>query len=166
MSQKSRDISIMNLKELSEYLNLPIEVVRLLKCNWYEETTGYSCIALDGFFEWRPLRVTILNALPLNAFQLPVDLKIYPTDASKLLGFLASMPLHDYSCYIGHPQTAAIISKYLPIKCERGVYTYNTNNNEILIAFTLKSRPNISGADVNVNIDDLNAYIILPSPLS
>jgi hypothetical protein len=165
MSQKSRDMSIMNLKELSEYLNLPIEVVRLLKCNWYEETTGYSCIALDGFFEWRPLRVTILNAFPLNAFSSAMDVKIYPTDASKLLEFLASIPLHDYSCVVGHPATAAIISKYLPIKCERGVYTYK-NSNEILIAFTLKTRQNASGADVNVNIDDLNAYIILPSPLS
>jgi hypothetical protein len=163
MTQKTQDISGMSLKELAEYLNLPIEIVHHLLCNWYEETRGYSCTT-DGFFEWRPLRIAILNALPLNAFLHPIDLKIYPTDARKLLEFLASIPLHNYSCFIGHLPTAAIITKYLPIKCERGVYAYNTN--DILIAFTLKSRPNISGADIDVDIDDLNAYIILPSPLS
>ena len=152
-----------SIKELAENLGVPYDIVHKIQCNWYEETTGYSCIATDGS-EWRPLRVAILNALPLNAFQLPVDLKIYPTDASKLLDFLASIPLHDYSCYIGHPQTAAIVSKYIPIKCERGVYTYSPSD-DLIIAFVLTTRPSVSGADVNIDVGDLLAYVIIPSPI-
>jgi len=104
----------------------------------------------------------LLNSLPLNAFSTPVDVKIYPVDTSSLLDTLSKI-LHNYACFIGHSATASLIAKYIPVKCTRDVYKY-TPGDDLLIAFVLKSRPNV-GADVNVDVSDLLTYVIVPSPI-
>ena len=160
-----QEISSMSIKELAEYLNLPFDLVHNLMCNWHNSVLGqWSCLGIDGY-DWIPKRIILLNAFPLNAFSVAVNVKIYPTEARKLLEFLAQLP-HDYRCYIGHKPTADLIVKYLgSINCTRGIYSYNPSD-EVLVAFVLKARPNTSGVDINVSLDDLAAYIILPSPLS
>jgi hypothetical protein len=153
----------MSLKELAEYLNLPYELVYDLTCNWHNETLGqWSCFAVDGYNNWKAKNIILLNALPLNSFEKPMDIKLYPTDAGKLLEFLSQLP-HVYKCYIGHPQTANLINKYIPVKCTRDVYKYTPG--DVIIAFTLRSRAPVSGADVDVSINDLLSYIIIPQPL-
>jgi hypothetical protein len=164
MTQETqKPISGMSIKELAEYLNLPLEIIHRLVCNWYEETTGWACIATDGYFEWRPLRVIILNSLPLNAFSAPTDLRIYPVNTERLLELLATLP-HDYKCFVGHQPTSSLIEKSIPTKCTRTTYTYNRDD-DILVAFVLKTRPAVSGTDIDVKTSDLAAYVIVPSPL-
>jgi hypothetical protein len=166
MSQEAtgKDISTMSPKELAEYLNLPYELVYNLTCNWHSEVLGqWACMGIDGY-NWIPKRIILLNAFPLSAFSSAMNVKIYPTNARKLLEFLAQLP-HEYVCYVGHQPTSLLIEKYIPTKCTRSMYSYNPSD-EVLVAFVLKARPNTSGVDINVSLDDLAAYIILPSPLS
>ena len=138
-------------------------MMHMLKCNWVDANGNWSCIANDGY-TWHPRRVVLLNSFPLNAFSSPVDVKIYPVNTVSLLDTLSKIPMHDYKCFIGHKPTADLLTKYLPsINCIRGMYTYN--GDDLLIAFVLKTRPNTSGVDVNVDVSDLLAYVIVPSPI-
>jgi hypothetical protein len=164
MTQETqKPISGMSIKELAEYLNLPLEIIHRLVCNWYNNVGDWSCFANDGF-TWRPLHVIILNSLPLNAFSAPTDLRIYPVfNTERLLELLSTLP-HDYKCFVGHQPTASLIEKSISTKCTRATYTYNRDD-DILIAFVLKNRPAVSGADIDVKTSDLAAYVIAPSPL-
>ena len=149
----------MSVEDIAKYLSLPTWLVHALMCNWINvHTQEWSCIATDGYYQWTPIRVALLNAMPLNAFDKPLTLKIYPTNTKKLLEFLSSLN-NEYVCYIGHPPTALLINKYLNVKCERKNYVYN---GEIMIAFVLRSRTATSGADVSVSEDDLISYVIYP----
>jgi hypothetical protein len=146
--------------------SLPKEIDRILKCNWYDNTSGiWACYPKDGF-TWRPRNIILLNALPLNAFLGPTRLDVYPVSTDALLNTLANLNLPmNYKCYIGHRPTIDIITKYLgPINCTRGMYAY-TPDTDLIVAFVLRSRPNSSGVDVNVDVSDLLTYVIIPSLL-
>ena len=161
--QETKKIEEMNVKEIAEYLGIPVWLVQSLMCNWIESTplTGASsCIATDEFNTWSPVRIAILNSLPLNAIERPIDLRVYPVNAKRLLEFLSSVP-NIYTCFVGHPATANVISKYINVKCVRGEYRYN---GEIIVSFVLRNRPQ-SGAEVNVTEDDLLGYIVYPTPI-
>lgn len=108
-------------------------------------------------------RIVLLNALPLNAFLAATDAKIYPTDTNTVLNALKDLKV-PLSCYIGHPATVAVLAKYLPVSCGRGNYVFE--NGDVIIAFVLRTRPSVSGAEVNVNEGDLLTYIVVPSPLT
>jgi len=139
------------------------DIDHILMCNWYNSTSGtWACFPSDGF-TWQPRSVVLLNALPLNAFNSRVRVDIAPVNTAALLDILSKIPLHSYRCFIGHPATAALINKYIPVKCIRDVYKFAPGD-DLLIAFVLKSRPNV-GADVNVDVSDLLSYVIIPSPI-
>jgi len=139
------------------------DIDHILMCNWYNSTNGtWACFPSDGY-EWRPRNVILLNALPLNAFNSRIRLDIIPVqDISALLNTLKDLP-HNYKCYIGHTPTSLLIRKYIPVDCTRGMYTYS--HDDLLIAFVLKTRTPTSGVDANVDINDLLAYVIIPSPI-
>jgi hypothetical protein len=164
--QNEKKISEMSVDEIAKYLGVPIWVVQSLMCHWVEPrpVSGFSsCIATDEYNEWSPIRVAILNALPLNSFDRPYDLKVYPVSSTKrLLEFLSNVQ-NEYECYIGHPQTVALVNKYLPtLKCVRGNYVHKGTG--VMVAFVLKNRMPQPG-DVNVSEDDLAGYIIFAMPV-
>ena len=142
---------------------IPDDVLHILTCNWVDANGNWSCFANDGF-TWRPRNIVLLNALPLNAFNSRVRVDIVPVDTSVLLNTLKDLPMHNYKCFIGHPPTSLLLKKYIPVDCTRGMYTYHSHD-DLIIAFVLKTRPSATGADVNVTLDDLLSYVIVPSPI-
>jgi len=167
MSQEaSKKIENMGVKEIAEYLNIPIWLVQTIMCNYVESVPisgGASCFATDIYNEWKPVKIAILNSLPLNAFDRPYDLKVFPvTSTKRLLEFLTSVP-NEYTCFVRHPATVGVINKYLNVRCGGETYRYN---GEIIVAFVLRSRTPTSGTEVNnITEDDLLSYIIYPMPI-
>jgi len=110
--------------------------------------------------------VVLLNALPLNAFSVPVNLKIIPIDGNNVVNILKNSGA-SVKCFIGHPPTAALLATLgLTVNCTRAMWTYD-GSTDLILAAVLKARPAAPGAgDVNVTLGDLLWYLIIPSPIS
>jgi len=110
--------------------------------------------------------VVILNALPLNAFSAPVNLKIIPIDGNNVINIINTLKGKNIKCFIGHPPTVSLLATLgLNVNCTRAMWTYD-NTTDLILAVVMKSRPATSGADVAVTLNDLLFYLVLPSPIS
>jgi hypothetical protein len=112
--------------------------------------------------------VVLLNALPLNAFSVPVNLRIIPINNNDALNVINTLKNNNANvkCYIGHPPTAKLLNDLgLAVNCTRAMWTFD-NSTDLIIAIVLKSRPATSGADITVTLNDLLFYIIVPTPIS
>jgi hypothetical protein len=113
--------------------------------------------------------VVLLNALPLNAFSVPVNLKIIPIGNNDVLDIINTLKNNNANvkCYIGHAPTASLIAALgLTVNCTRAMWTYD-GSTDLILAAVLKTRPAAPGAgDVNVTLSDLLFYIIVPTPLT
>ena len=112
--------------------------------------------------------VVLLNALPLNAFSAPINLKIIPignNDALDIINTLKNSGAN-IRCFIGHAPTVSLLTSLgLAVNCTRAMWSFN-NDADLIIAIVLKSRPATSGADITVTLNDLLFYLVLPTPIS
>ncbi len=113
--------------------------------------------------------VVLLNALPLNAFSVPVNLKIIPIDGNNVVNVVNILKNSGASvkCFIGHAPTVSLLTSLgLAVNCTRAMWSFN-NDVDLILAAVLKARPAAPGAgDVNVTLGDLLWYLIIPSPIS
>ena len=112
--------------------------------------------------------VVLLNALPLNAFNAPVNLKIMPISSNDALDAINAIKNSGASvkCFIGHAPTASLLAALgLAVNCTRAMWAYD-GTADLIIAAVLKARPAAGVGDVNVTINDLLWYLIIPTPIS
>ncbi len=113
--------------------------------------------------------VVLLNALPLNAFTTPVNLKIIPLSNNDVISVINALKNSgvNIKCYIGHAPTAKLLNDLgLNVNCTRAMWVFD-NSTDLILATVLKARPATPGAgDVNVTLNDLLWYLIIPTPLS
>jgi hypothetical protein len=111
--------------------------------------------------------VVLLNALPLNAFSNPVRLDIIPLGNNDVPNVINALRGASVKCFIGHAPTASLLATLgLNVNCTRGMWAYD-GTVDLIIAAVLKTRPAAPGAgDVNVTLNDLLFYLIIPTPIS
>ncbi|MFP3210556.1 MAG: hypothetical protein RXR16_03525 [Thermocladium sp.] len=99
------------------------------------------------------LNGVILNALPVNAFQYPMQVGLYRIPNYMLPSMMAALQRYNLKCFVGHPSTAQLINSMLGIQCMRGQWTYT--DEAFAVILTLAMRPAQSGADIPVTLNDL-----------
>lgn len=99
------------------------------------------------------LNGVILNALPVNAFQIPMQVGLYRIPSYMLPNMMAVLQRYNLRCFVGHPSTAQLINSMLGIQCVRGNWTYT--DEAFAVILTLTMRPAQSGAEVPVTLNDL-----------
>jgi len=98
------------------------------------------------------LNGVILNALPVSAFQNPMQVGLYRIPSYILPSMMAVLQNYNLRCFVGHPSTAQLINSMLGIQCVRGQWTYT--DEAFAIILTLTMRPQL-GADIPVTLNDL-----------
>jgi hypothetical protein len=98
------------------------------------------------------LNIVLLNALPTNAFNQPVQIGLYRVPKEYLMPLFNVLANHNVKCFIGHPTTAQIIDSMIGVKCVRGQWVFSDEH--MAIIFTLMTRA-VSGTEVPVTLNDL-----------
>jgi len=110
-------------------------------------------------------RLILLNAFPLNAFQIQMSkatvflVQRVPADHVKELVEWCKQHNIPIECYIRHPATVQVLSRMLNIELKPSSELYNYQQGDVIIVIALR-RP-IRGQEVeNISIDDLDIYRI------